>query len=260
MNEAALKPSNDDKVNLRACVLLPYPLESAYDYRIDEPLPRGMLVVAPLGSRDCIGVVWGESDGTIPYERMKRAEALAGHPRLPQSLCDFIDWTARYTLAPPGLVLAMALRVRDAFEAEKPRIGFARGTVTPSRMTEARARVLALAADGLARSVTAFAEEANVTPQPEFLALACPDPAFAPPILNAQQAHAADELCARVAAGEFSATLLDGVTGSGKTETYFEAVAEALRQDRQVLILLPEIALTVQFLDRFAARFGCRPA
>jgi primosomal protein N' (replication factor Y) len=54
--------------------------------------------------------------------------------------------------------------------------------------------------------------------------------------------------------------LLDGVTGSGKTETYFEAVAGALRQNRQVLILLPEIALTVQFLDRFAARFGCRPA
>ncbi len=58
---------------------------------------------------------------------------------------------------------------------------------------------------------------------------------------------------------EFSVALLDGVTGSGKTEAYFEAVAEALAEGRQALILMPEIALTVQFLDRFAARFGCRP-
>src|SRR5215469_3814415 len=127
MNEAALKPLNDDKVNLRASVLLPYPLESAYDYRLDELLPRGALVVAPLGPRDCVGVVWGESDGTIPQERVKRAEPLPGNPRLPESLCDFIDWTAKYTLTPPGLVLAMALRVRDAFEPERPRIGYARG-------------------------------------------------------------------------------------------------------------------------------------
>jgi primosomal protein N' (replication factor Y) len=95
---------------------------------------------------------------------------------------------------------------------------------------------------------------------PEFADFACPDPDYASATLNAEQELAADELRARVAANEFSATLLDGVTGSGKTETYFEAVAEALRQKRQVLILLPEIALTVQFLDRFAARFGCRPA
>src|SRR5438445_12644981 len=148
--------------NQRASVLLPYPLSSAYDYAIDEPLPRGALVAAPLGSRVCIGVVWGEADGTIAHERVKRAEPLPGHPRLPESLCDFIDWTARYTLSPPGLVLAMALRVRDAFEPERPRIGFARGDVTPARMTDARTRVLALAEDGLARSVASFAEAANV--------------------------------------------------------------------------------------------------
>jgi primosomal protein N' (replication factor Y) len=276
MNEAALKPCNDNKVNFRASVLLPYPLESAYDYAIDEPLPRGALVAAPLGSRTVVGIVWGDADGGIADSRIKRAEALPGNPRLPESLCDFIDWTAKYTLSPPGLVLAMALRVRDAFAAERPRVGYARSDATPARMTDARTRVLALAEDGLARSIAAFAEEANVTPQvvrglidagalkevalPEFAPLACPDPEYAPAQLNAEQEHAAHELCARVAEHEFSVTLLDGVTGSGKTETYFEAVAEALRQNRQVLILLPEIALTVQFLDRFAARFGCRPA
>lgn len=298
MNEAVLKPLGDDKANLRASVLLPYPLQSAYDYCIDAPLPRGALVVAPLGTRESIGVVWGEADGTIAQERVKRAEPLEGSPRLPESLCDFIDWTATYTLTPPGLVLAMALRVRDAFATERPRVGFARGDVTPARITEARARVLTLAEDGLARSIASFAEEANVTPAvvrglidagalkamalPEFPPLASPDPDFAPAQLNSEQAHAAQDLRrnwgqSRISPSDrdadnggarnstltpvgFSVTLLDGVTGSGKTETYFEAVAEALRHNRQVLILLPEIALTVQFLDRFAARFGCRPA
>src|SRR5438270_982298 len=165
MNEALLKPRSDAKLNLRASVLLPYPLQSAYDYAIDEPLPRGALVAAPLGSRTIIGVVWGEADGTIEEARVKRAAPLPGLDRLPETLCDFIDWTARYTLSPPGLVLAMALRVRDAFEAERPRIAYARAAPTPARMTEARRRVLALADDGLARSVAAIAEEANVTPQ-----------------------------------------------------------------------------------------------
>jgi primosomal protein N' (replication factor Y) len=87
-----------------------------------------------------------------------------------------------------------------------------------------------------------------------------PDPAHAPPTLEPAQAAAADDLRARVATRTFGVTLLEGVTGSGKTEVYFEAVAETLRQGRQVLILMPEIALTAQFLDRFAARFGARPA
>jgi len=86
------------------------------------------------------------------------------------------------------------------------------------------------------------------------------DPGFHKTLLNAHQAAAADDLAARVAARAFSATLLEGVTGSGKTEVYFEAIAEALRQGRQALVLLPEIALTGEFLDRFAARFGARPA
>jgi len=276
MNGAALKPCVQAEQCLRGGVLLPLPLGGIYDYRLDAKLPRGAIVAAPLGSRTVLGVVWGEADGAVGDARLKRAVPLAGNPGLPPALCDFIDWTARYTLSPPGIVLGMALRVRDAFEAETPRLAFARSDVTPARLTPARARVLALAEDGLARSVAVWAEEANVTPQvvrglieagalaetslPEFAPLPRPEPDFAPPALNDEQASAARQLAACVRARTFSATLLDGVTGSGKTETYFEAVAEALRQTLQVLILLPEIALTVQFLDRFAARFGCRPA
>jgi primosomal protein N' (replication factor Y) len=170
----------------------------------------------------------------------------------------------------------MALRSRGAFEPENKRTAYVRGSVTPPRMSEARKRTLEIAGDGLARSVPGLAEDANVstavvrgliaagalipTELPEFTAFPVPDAGFAAPRMGGDQGAAADTLRGAVAARKFSAHLLDGVTGSGKTEVYFEAVAEALRQNRQVMILLPEIALTIQFLERFAARFGVRPA
>ncbi len=159
---------------------------------------------------------------------------------------------------------------------EIPRIAYVRGAAAPERLTPSRQRVLDVAGDGLARSIPAIAEEANVSPGvvrgliecgalgevslPEFAPLRAPDPDYVTPELNSEQQTAAGALVAAVGAQTFSASLLDGVTGSGKTETYFEAIAEALRQGKQTLILLPEIALTMQFLDRFAERFGCRPA
>jgi primosomal protein N' (replication factor Y) len=258
-------------------VLLPLPLAGAYDYKLPAGInaTRGALVSAPLGNREVLGAVWGAAEGTVGDNRLKIAEPLEGAPSLPPKLCDFIDWVADYTLNPPGAILAMALRSRGAFEPETRRIAYVRGSVTPPRMSQARARALEVAGDGLARSVTGLAEDANVsaavvrgliqagalvpTELPEFAPFQQPDPSFAAPSLNPDQAPAADTLRRAVAARKFSAHLLDGVTGSGKTEVYFEAVAEALKQDRQVLILLPEIALTVQFLERFAARFGVRP-
>jgi primosomal protein N' (replication factor Y) len=265
-------------------VLLPLPLAGAYDYKLPAGCNagRGALVSAPLGNREVLGVVWGACEGTVGDNRLKLAVplegsgALDGAPVLPQKLCDFIDWVADYTLNPPGAILAMALRSRGAFEPEAKRTAYVRGSVTPPRMSQARMRVLDVAGDGLARSVTGLAEDANVsaavvralvgcgalmvTELPEFAPFQAPDPAFAAPIMAGDQQAAAKTLTQAVAARAFCAHLLDGVTGSGKTEVYFEAVAQALREGRQVLILLPEIALTTQFLERFTARFGVRPA
>jgi primosomal protein N' (replication factor Y) len=259
-------------------VLLPLPLAGAYDYKLpsDAEVARGLLVMAPLGPRAVLAAVWGPADGSVGDNRLKFAVPLDGHPRLPSDLCDFVDWVAAYTLNAAGTILAMALRSRDAFEPERPRTGYVLGQARPARLTPARTRVLETAEDGLARSVPALAQEANVTPAvvrglidagalvatalPEFAPFAAPDPEHARPTLNLEQEAAARSLAAAVAAKRFSVALLDGVTGSGKTETYFEAVAEALKANKQVLILLPEIALTIQFLDRFAQRFGCRPA
>lgn len=277
MKAPALKPGKVPAQHKRVGVLLPLPLSGPYDYRLtNADLPRGSLVIAPLGPREALGVVWGEGEGKVADAKLKEAVPLEGNPRLPEPLCDFIDWVAKYTLSLPGTVLAQALRSRSAFEDEISRIAYIKGEAAPSRMTPARQRVLAIAGDGLARSVSALAEEANATPAvvrglidagaltetelPEFDAVPAPDPEFVLPSLNLDQEAAARSLKVAVAAKRFSVSLLDGVTGSGKTETYFEAVAEALRRGKQTLILLPEIALTVQFLDRFAERFGVRPA
>ena len=272
MNDCAPKPDNASRVG----VLLPLPLAGAYDYRVAGQAKRGLVVTAPIGPRESLGVVWGRAEGQVDEKKLKQAVPLPDEPALPEGLCDFIDWVANYTLTLPGVVLAMALRSRAAFEPETMRTAYIRGEITPARMTPARQRVFEIAADGLARSCPELAELSNVTPAvvrglidagalravelPEFAPFAAPDPEFAPPSLSTEQDLAAHLLRGAVKSGRFAVSLLDGVTGSGKTETYFEAVAEALRRGRQALILLPEIALTVQFLDRFAARFGVRPA
>jgi len=280
MKHAAVRPADELLLQPapRAGVLLPLPLSGAYDYKLPKgtSLTRGMLVTAPLGPREQLGVVWGSAEGTVGDNRLKEAVPLEGLPCLPPKLCDFVDWVAQYTLAPPGMVLAMALRSGRAFEPETMRIAYVRGPDTPKRMTPSRLRVLDIAADGLARGVPALAQEANASTAvvrglieanalvaielPEFARFAVPNPDFASVALSDGQRHAADAIKADVAATKFAALLLDGVTGSGKTEVYFEGVAQALRSGKQVLIMLPEIALTVQFLERFAERFGCRPA
>ncbi|MBN9593595.1 MAG: primosomal protein N', partial [Alphaproteobacteria bacterium] len=98
MSEPALKP---DPQTARAGVLLPLPLKGAYDYALAGPLPRGTLVRAPLGWRESLGVVWGPAEGALSDTRLKMATPLDGQPQLPEHLCDFIDWVARYTLSPP---------------------------------------------------------------------------------------------------------------------------------------------------------------
>jgi primosomal protein N' (replication factor Y) (superfamily II helicase) len=258
-------------------VLAPVAVDTAYSYRAPAhlKLEPGAFVRMPLGARVATGVVW--SARVAGGNNLKSiAEVLDWAPLRP-ALRDFIDWTARWTLAPRGMLLRMAIRAGEIAEPPAPKFGLVATGKAPTRMTEARTRVLtalsetnaptpkaALAAraacstgviDGLvadgALSLVALAPETGV---------ATLDPDFCPTQLNADQRVAADDLTRLVAERTFSTTLLEGVTGSGKTEVYFEAVAEALRQKRQALVLLPEIALTGQFLDRFTARFGARPA
>ena len=168
MIRARLNPAPPPEIAAKPVVgvLLPLPLAGAYDYKLPPGAnaARGAVVAAPLGNREVLGVVWGSAEGTVGDNRLKVAEPLEGAPALPGKLCDFIDWVADYTLNPPGAILAMALRSRGAFEPEARRVAYVRGSVTPPRMSQARTRALEIAGDGLARSVTGLAEDANVSP------------------------------------------------------------------------------------------------
>ena len=259
-----------------ADVLVPVAIDQAYSYRIptDLTLTTGDFVEVPLGTRQVIGAVWDVRPGG--GGNLKAITARCDCAALGANLQSFIDWVARWTLAPRGMVLRMSMRAPFTVAAEPPRFGIRRAGPAPARMTPARARVLAALEGDLAFQKSALAEAAAcsasvidtlvddgtlevVTLPAEPAAFPC-NADFAPPALEADQAQAAIALTASIAAHAFSVTLLEGVTGSGKTEVYFEAVAAALREGRQALILMPEIALTAQFLNRFAARFGTRPA
>ena len=259
-------------------VLIPVALDRAYSYQApqDLGLAPGDLVRVPLGSRECTGVVWADNDAPDVRldNRLKAVAARLDLPPLRAELRALIDWVAGYTLAPRGMVARMALRMGEA-GAEPARTLVRLKGPPPARMTAARQRLLAHLADGRARSRSDAAREASVSvgvvdglvAEGTLAAVAAPpeppagrpDPNAAVPGLSAVQAAAGAALRKSLDAG-FSVTLVDGVTGSGKTEVYFEGVSEAIARGRQSLILMPEIALTGQFLDRFAARFGVRPA
>jgi primosomal protein N' (replication factor Y) (superfamily II helicase) len=261
-------------------VLVPVALDRAYSYRVPEglELAPGDIVCVPLGAREATAVVWAENPAPdIRLDnRLKDIEQKLEFPPLRPELRGFVDWVANYTVSSRGMVLRMCLRMGEHLGAERERVGVHLVGEAPQRMTRARRRVLDLLADGMTRGKSEAAREAGVSvgvvdglidegtlqtvvlpPEP---VTEKPDPDFVQPDLTPDQSAAAATLKATVAKGGYSVTLLDGVTGSGKTEVYFEAVADAIRSGRQSLILMPEIALTGQFLDRFAARFGARPA
>jgi primosomal protein N' (replication factor Y) (superfamily II helicase) len=261
-------------------VLVPVALDQAYSYRVPEglELAPGDLVTVPLGARMATGVTWVDNPKPNPRldNRMRDIEGKLDIPPLKPELRNFIDWVSAYTLSPRGTVLRMALRMGEHLGPARERIGVRLAGGAPKRMTAARERVLALLADGLARGKRDVAEEAGVSSGVidglvdegtlESLVLApdpvarAPDPDFLLPDFTPAQREAADALRETMARGGYHVTLLDGVTGAGKTRVYFEAVAEIIRRGKQALVLVPEIALTTQFLDRFAERFGVRPA
>ena len=259
-------------------MLLPLPLDGAFDYALPEgaDLPPGSFVRAPLGRREVIGVVWGEAGGEVKPARLKSLLGGIDAPPLRKPLRDFIDWVAAYTLSAPGAVLRMAMSAPRALEPRPPGSAYRRGGKQPKRMTAARARVLAAAAEGPPRSAADLARRAGVGPgvvrglarigaldvveAPAAAPFLAPDWQRSGPVLSAEQATAAEGLSAKVAAAAYDVILLDGVNGAGKTEVYFEAVAAALEAGRQSLVLLPEIALGAQWLARFHDRFGVEPA
>ncbi|MCQ8277441.1 primosomal protein N' [Acetobacteraceae bacterium KSS8] len=274
---------------VRVPVLLPYPFAGPFDYLCppELDLQPGDIVLVPLNRRAELGVVWDESglpDGLasasappVPAHKLKPVTARMDGPPIPRTLRRFVDWVAAYTLSPPGLVLAMAMRAHSVKPETVP-VGWVRSgsNEAVARDTPARGRVLAVLADGRPRPTAALAREAEVSagvirsmgalgllreaPIDQPAPFALPDIDHQAADLSPNQASVADTLGEMVRARRFQPVLLDGVTGSGKTETYLEAIAACIADGRQALVLLPEIALSSQWLQRFARRFGTEPA
>jgi len=251
---------------------------------LDYRLPHGMaaepgsIVIAPLGPRQVIGVVW--EDGSFPDaetvgdNRLRPLLSTVDAPPIPAPLRRLIEWTANYYLAPPAAVLRMALASVSALEGARSVTEYRATGKPPLRNTPKREQALERIGErqglvrelamiggvsdavirGLVKDGAIEAVEVSLdTPFP------VPDPAFSPVDLSPEQSAASARLVELTRAEKFQPLLLDGVTGSGKTEVYFEAIAEALAMGKQSLVLLPEIALTEPFLNRFAKRFGHEP-
>ena len=258
-----------------AQILFPVNVPGAFDYQVPDgmQLARGDFVFAPIGKQMKLGVVMGTAPGE-PGRELKSIAELKATPPLPGATLDFVEWVARYNVASPGQVLRMVLRSWKALDpspvvtmyeptGERPlnltparRAALTEGGPFPARAAEiaSRAGISAGVVKGMVKAGLMRVEDRPVDPPFED-----PDPERPGRDLTEGQRKAAGELVGQVRKNAFSVSLLDGVTGSGKTEVYFEAVAEALRQGRQVLLLVPEIALTQAGLARITQRFGAEP-
>ena len=250
------------------------------DYRVPHGMQvePGSIVVAPLGPRHLIGVVWEAdrmpSEAEVGDNRLRNLLGVADAPPLGEALRRLIEWTAAYYLAPPAAVVRMALASTSALEGARTITEYRATGMVPGRLTAQREQALERIGErqGLIRELAAIADVSDAVIRGLVKvgalrsvevdidsAFPVPDPAHGPPVLSPEQHGVATTLAASVAGRAFDPVLLDGVTGSGKTEVYFEAIAEAIRRGRQTLVLLPEIALTEPFLRRFHDRFGCEP-
>ena len=271
-----MRPVDEIAPGSTVSVMVPVAVDGPYSYQVGEqPVRLGSLVQVPLGPRKVAGVVWDDPPGDVPANKLRAIEHVFPTAPLDHDLRRFVDWVADYTLSPRGMIMRMILRAPAAFEPEAGMPAFVRGEGEPERLTDARRRVLDLMSDGFARRKAEIVAESGVSASViDGLAkvsalmpvtLAPPkagellDPDYNPPTLSAEQQDVVANLIAAVDDNAYFVGLLDGVTGSGKTEVYLEAVARSVAAGRQVLVLLPEIALTAQLMDRFATRFGARP-
>ena len=260
-------------------VLTTQPLDRTLDYRAPEGgCHAGAFVEVPLGPRRVLGVVWGPGQGDFDLAKVRYATRVLDVAPMREDMQDFLTRAAEYTMTPLPAMLRLATRAPGLGDAPATRRIYRLGQGAPDRMTPARQKVLEVLRDygGLAFTLRELAEMAGVSTgvvkglaaqgavleedSPRDMPFPTLDPAQPGKALNEDQAAAVVALRAAIARGTYGTTLLRGVTGSGKTEVYLEAVAVDLRQGRQALVLLPEIALTAEFLTRVEARFGARPA
>ena len=260
-------------------VLLPLPFDEPFDYSSNEDLPVGTIVRVPWGKQEIVGVVWNKKKSSdCAPNKIKPIIKKYDFLPLNKEIIELIKFVSQYNIVPLGMVLKMVISVKQVFEDEPTEVfyQFTGKTLAEAKLKNSDARwhvidllkhgsytkseicrgagcstgvVDALFKAGILETKTEIKKKQYAEPKPDFVRVKLTD----------EQQVAADNVTSKIGKG-FSVTLIDGVTGSGKTEVYFEAAAKALKQNKQVLILVPEISLTAQWLARFEQRFGVKPA
>jgi len=253
------------------------PVDRLLDYLIPDTfdLQVGDHVRVPLGNSRIRGVVTEVCDvpDTETGFKLKAVLERIDDPPVPPQSLEFWLKAAGWTLTPPGVFLTGCLSglraPRAVVQYVYARTDKPADKLKPKQRAVLEAALVPRSAAELGRAAAVSASVVQTLEKNGYLQkrvretaeFAAPDPAFNPPVLNDSQ-YAADQLIrAEWDRQVYSTVLLDGVTGSGKTEVYLESVARALRDDpeAQILILLPEIALTTAVMGRMAARFGTEP-
>ena len=262
------------------CVLTTQPIDRALDYKAPEGgCFRGAFVEVPLGPRKVLGVVWGAGRGDFDISKIRSVIRVLDVAPMRDELRLFLEKSGEYTLTSMASMLRLATRAPGLMDPPAMRKIYVRGTLHEGvKLTEARKRVLDILDEygGAPFTLGELSELAGVTSSvvkglvklgvvleqntPRDAAFPMFDASASGKNLTDAQSQAAQALREIVAQDHYATALLRGVTGSGKTEVYLEAVAQALGQGQQVLVLLPEIALTAEFLTRVQARFGALPA
>ena len=260
-------------------MLVPVALNQAYSYRV----PRGMelkpgdVVCVPLGPREVIAVVWAENPNPDPrlHNRLKDVGEKLDVPPLKQELRALVDWVANYTLSARGMVLRMTLRMGEHLGPERVRLGVRLVGKPPQRMTPARRRLIEILSDGLLHAKSEAAKEAGVSAgvidglvdegtltveaMPRALAPPAPDPSFAEPDFPASSAPRWTPCGRSLRTAAFMSRCSTASPVRARPKSISRPSPKSSAAAGRSLILMPEIALTGQFLDRFAQRFGVRP-
>ncbi|WP_458789852.1 primosomal protein N' [Yoonia sp. MH D7] len=260
-------------------VLTAQPIDRFLDYK--APVGGchiGAFVEVPLGPRKVIGVVWGKGAGDFDYAKVRSVMRVLDVAPMREEMQIFLTRVADYTITPMSQMLRLATRAPGLGDAPSMRKVYRMGTGAVDRVTDARTKVLSALSEygSLSFTLKELAEMAGVGTSvvkgmvkqgavseedaPRDVPYPTLDPDYDGKELSADQAVGAEALRAALRTDGYGTTLLKGVTGSGKTEVYLEAVAECLRMGKQALVLLPEIALSGEFINRVEARFGFKPA
>lgn len=251
---------------------------AGYDYRLTVPATIGTFVGVRVMNRVCVGIVWGIGDSGLPQEKIKDV-SFVYNAKMPVADMQWLLRMSEWTLIPMGMVLRLIVNIPDAFSPPRIEQLYSFDFDSKTRMTQNRQAVLDAFASNDNDPMTAIDVQNIARVSSAVVRTMIKNGGLIPVAqreknlgdyafdyqdlgnikLNEQQQTAADVIGDAIKSGGFSVFLLDGITGSGKTQVYFDSAWRAYSQGKSVLLMMPEIALTAQFMSRFESRFGAPP-